>query len=129
MENAKKELELIEEIRSLFEQLKETEKDRIVSGIYVLPPCRQEYIIIAEKLIQKAYELSELNNKYDTSRLPSVLSREVDHVNSHEFDYYPNGKVKPESVTELKKLMRDATWHIKAAFMDVLGNLQIEYIS
>lgn len=127
MDNKSKEFELIEEIRSMFEQLKEAEKDKIVSGIHVLSPCSQEYIKIAEKLIKKAYELSELNDNYDPSFLLSVLNREVENIKLHKFDYHPNGRVKPKSVNELKSLMRDATWHIRAAFMDVLGNIEEEY--
>lgn len=126
MENKNKEDNLIEEIRSLFERLKEAEKDKIVSGI-VLPPCSQKYIKIVEKLIEKAYELSKLNDNYDTSLFPSVLSREVENVRLHKFDYDSNNKVKPESVDELKNLMRDATWHIRAAFMDVLGDIEVKY--
>lgn len=125
MEKDEKEKQLVDEIRSLFVQLKETEKGTIVSGIYVLPPDNYVYVRIAKELIKKAYELTELNANYDSSRLPSVLSREVQRVSVHKHEYYPNGKIKPKSQKELEGLMHDATFHIRLYFWDVLGDIEI----
>ena len=55
---------LIEEIRSLFEQLKEEEKGQYICNFkYRLPPNNGAYFQIATQLISKAHELSSLNDK------------------------------------------------------------------
>lgn len=126
MENAKKELELIEEIRSLFEQLKEEEKGLYICNYrYKLPPNSGTYYQRAKQLIFKAHELSTLNEKYDSSGLNSVLDKEVERVKSYNLEYDKNNKVKVKSQNELEKLMRDATYHIRLYFWDILGDIEL----
>ena len=125
MENEEKEKLFIEEIRSLFEQLKEIEKGKIVSGMYILPPDNYTYVRTAKDLISKAYGLAELNTNYDASGLASVLNKEIQRVSLHELKYDKNKKVKNKSVQILKGLMHDATYHIRLYFMEVLGDIEV----
>lgn len=124
MENNEREKQLVDEIRSLFVQLKEMENGNIVGGIYVLPPDNDVYVRIAKELIGKAYELTRLNANYDSSGLSSVLSKEVQRVGVHKLKYL-NGKITPKSQKELEGLMHDATFHIRLYFWDVLGDIEI----
>lgn len=125
MEKDEKEKQLVDEIRSLFVQLKEMEKGSIVGGMYVLPPDNDVYTQIAQELIGKAYELTKLNANYDSSGLSSVLNKEVRCVSEHKLEYYSNGNVKPISQRKLESLMHDATFHIRLYFWDVLGDIEI----
>lgn len=125
MENEEKEKQLIADIRSLFEELKEIKKGKIVSGMYILPPNNYTYVKTAKELIKTAYELSELNTSYDTSGLASVLNKEILRVSLHELEYDKNKKLKNKSVQTLKGLMHDATYHIRLYFMEVLGDIEV----
>lgn len=121
-----KEIELINEIRSLFKQLIEIKDGRYILNFrYKLPPDNYEYTQTAEELISKAHELSALNDNFDSSRLWSVNDKEVKTIASYELEYHPNGKVREESIDELKGLMHNATSHIKLNFMEVLGDIKI----
>lgn len=120
------EKELIEEIRSLFEQLKDEEKGQYICSFRnKLPLSNVAYVLTAKKLISKAHELSALNNEYDSSGLDSVLNKEVERVKSYTLEYYDNGNVRPKSQNELEKLMHDATYHIRLYFWDVLGDIAL----
>lgn len=125
MGNEEREKLLIDDIRSLFEELKEIKKGKIVSGMYILPPDNYTYVKTARELIGKAYELSDLNNNYDASGLASVLNKEIKRVRLHELEYDRNKKVKNKSVQTLIGLMHDATYHIRLYFWDVLGDIEI----
>lgn len=117
---------LIKEIRSLFEQLKDEEKGQYICNFkYKLPPSNVTYVLTAKKLISKVHELSALNNEYDSSGLDSVLNKEVERVKSYTLEYYDNGNIKAKSLSELEKLMHDATYHIRLYFWDVLGDIAL----
>lgn len=117
---------LIDEIRSLFEQLKKEEKGQDICNYrYKLPPNSGAYFQIAKQLISKACELSALNDKYNSSELNSVLNKEVECVKSYKLEYDKNNNIKAKSLNELEKLMHDATFHIRLYFWDVLGDINI----
>ena len=117
---------LIEEIRSLFEQLKEEEKGQYICNFkYRLPPNNGAYFQIATQLISKAHELSSLNDKYNSSELNSVLNKEVERVKSHKLEYDKNNNIKVKSLNELEKLMHNATFHIRLYFWNVLGDIEL----
>ena len=127
-ENSQKimmEEKLIDEIRSLFEQLKKEEKGQDVCNYrYKLPPNSGAYYQIAKQLVFKAHELSALNEKYDSSGLNSVLNKEVERVKLYNLEYDKNNKVKCKSQNELENLMHDATYHIRLYFWDVLKDIE-----
>lgn len=117
---------LIEEIRSLFEQLKAEGSGQYICNFnYKLPPSNVAYVLTAKELISKAHELSALNNKYDSSELDSVLNKEVECVKSYKLEYDNNNNIKAKSLNELEKLMHDATFHIRLYFWNVLGDINI----
>lgn len=128
MEKNDKEKLLIDDIRSLFELLKEEEKGRYQPGtgfMKKLLPSNYIYAQIAEELIDKAFKLSDLNNYYDASGLASVLNKEIMRVRLYKLEYDRNKKVKDKSVQILKGLMHDATYHIRLYFMEVLGDIDV----
>lgn len=117
---------LIDDIRSLFEQLKKEEKGQDICNYrYKLPPNNGAYFQIATQLISKAHELSSLNDKYNSSELNSVLNKEVGRVKSYKLEYDKNNRIKARSLNELEKLMHDATFHIRLYFWDILGDIEL----
>lgn len=115
---------LIDDIRSLFEQLKKEEKGQDICNYrYKLPPNGGAYYQIVKQLISKTYELSALNEKYDFSSLYSVLNEELERVKSYKLEYDKNKRVKAKSQNELENLMHRATslirLYLKKVFIDV----------
>lgn len=123
------EQKLIQEIRELFEELVKEEKGRYAPGTnyrVILPPNSSTYYYNAKKLIEKALQLSRIDQKYDASLLDEILRDEVSAVGRHHYEY-KCGTNSPttESVNELVRLMHDATYHIKLYSYEVLGDIDI----
>lgn len=124
----KKEKQLIDDIRSLFEQLKEEEIGRYQPGTgdtRRLPPDNFIYCRAANALISKAHQLSKINNKFDSTGLNSTLGKEVKYVELHKYEYDRNNQVKNKSLNELKELMHNATKQIKSDLFNILGDIDI----
>lgn len=119
---------LIDEIRSLFEQLKEEEKGRYQPGTGLmnkLAPDNTIYCQTAEALICKAHQLFQLNPKHDSTGLNSTLGKEVKYVELHKYEYDENGRIKNKSLNELQKLMHNANKQISSDLWSVLGDIDV----
>lgn len=116
---------LIGEIRSLFEQLIETRKGKIVSGEYIIEPDNYTYTQLAKELINKAHKLSKLNSQYDTFVLNTTLGREIKLVELYKYEYDKNKKTKRKSINELQTLMHNATKQIKSDLWSILKDIEL----
>jgi hypothetical protein len=126
MDNQKE--KLIAEIRKLFLELLDEEKEReefVGKVIRTVYPNKDIFVCKANMLYNKALELEKLDSKYSAYHLNEVMSDEVYMVDKHEYDF--DGLIpKPDSVNELKKRMRNAVYHLKLYYNDVLGDIKIE---
>lgn len=122
------EQQLIDEIRTLFNELIEEGKERFnITTKRIIYPSNSVYVSKAKKLYQKALELENINSKYSTYALKGVMNYEVGMVERYEYKYEKNSSIpKSKSITEIQNLMRNSTFHIKLHFCEVLGNIQIE---
>lgn len=124
MDNQKE--KLITEIRELYRELLEEEKEReefVGKTIRTIYPNKDSFVNKAYKLYNKALELEKLDSKYSAYHLNEVISDEVYMVDKHVYDY--DGLIpKVESVDDLKQKMRKATYHFKLFFYEVLGDIQ-----
>ncbi|MCR4834929.1 MAG: hypothetical protein K5899_00870 [Bacteroidaceae bacterium] len=124
MENQEQQLK--NEIRSLFNELVEEEKERFdfvtMSTRY---PRNYFYVNKAKELYNKAIELEKVNSKYSTEHLKLIFNKEIYFVEHHEYKYKGRRIIK-KSVDELQKYMHNATYHIKLYFYDVLGDIEID---
>ena len=117
---------LIAEIRTLFCELIEEEKERFDIDVKrTIYPSNHSYVNKANKLYGKAIELEKLDRKYSVFHLKDVFSKEVDMVSRHKYKY-KNGHVLADSISELQNLMRKATRHIQLYYFDILGDINIE---
>ena len=113
------EQKLIQEIRSLYDDLKAEEKGSYLPGSgfrCIEPPSGVKYRLNAKKLLDKAIVLSKINpDKYRTSllQLQHTMGKEVDFVGDYSYEYY-KGTNKPtaKSLEKMVCLMKDATGHI-----------------
>ena len=126
MEN--QEQQLIDEIRSLFKELVEEEKEHFdIATMRTIYPRNYAYVSKAKELYQKALELEKINSKYSTYELKDVMGDEVDIVERYEYEYKKDSlKPKAKSISKMKNLMHDATYHIKLYFYEVLGDIKID---
>lgn len=121
------EQKLIQEIRSLYDDLKAEEKGSYLPGSgfrCIEPPSGVKYRLNAKKLLDKAIELSKINpDKYRTSllQLQHTMAKEVDFVGDYSYEYY-KGTNKPtaKSLEKMVCLMKDATGHIYRDFVGLL---------
>lgn len=125
MEN--QEEKLINEIRSLFEELIEEEKENFdTATMRIIYPRSFVYVSKAKDLFAKAVELEKVNSEYHTDGLKDVMADEVDMVDRYEYEYKKNSLTpKAKSITKMQNLMHDATYHIKLYFYKVLGDIEI----
>jgi len=124
----KKEERLIAEIRALYGELIEEEKERDVfvgKKLRTIYPNKDVYINKAKELYEKALELEKLDSRYSAFHLNEVMSDEVYMVGKHKYDY--DGLIpKSDNIKELQKWMKKATYHIKLFYYDVLGDIKTE---
>lgn len=125
----KTEEQLIDEIRQLFHELIEEEKERYIPGTnyrFTLPPDNYRYYKTAEKLSLAAHELCKINHKYSSHELDETIRNEVSDIERFEYKF-DSGSKEPtaKSKNELIGLMRNATTHIRISFYDVLGDIEI----
>ena len=121
------EQKLIQEIRSLYDDLKAEEKGSYLPGSgfrCIEPPSGVKYRLNAKKLLDKAIVLSKINpDKYRTSllQLQHTMGKEVDFVGDYSYEYY-KGTNKPtaKSLEKMVCLMKDATGHIYRDFVWLL---------
>lgn len=121
------EQKLIQEIRSLYDDLKAEEKGSYLPGSgfrCIEPPSGVKYRFNAKKLLDKAIELSKINpDKYRTCllQLLHTMEKEVDFVGDYSYEYY-KGTNKPtaKSLEKMVCLMKDATGHIYRDFVGLL---------
>ena len=121
------EQKMIQEIRSLYEDLKAEEKESYLPGSgfrCIEPPSGVKYRLNAKKLLDKAIVLSKINpDKYRTSllQLQHTMGKEVDFVGDYSYEYY-KGTNKPtaKSLEKMVCLMKDATGHIYRDFVGLL---------
>lgn len=121
------EQKLIQEIRSLYDDLKAEEKGSYLPGSgfrCIEPPSGVKYRLNAKKLLDKAIVLSKINpDKYRTSllQLHHTMGKEVDFVGDYSYEYY-KGTNKPtaKSLEKMVCLMKDATGHIYRDFVGLL---------
>jgi hypothetical protein len=119
------EQKLIENIRSIFMELLEEEKERFdTTTRRIIYPRNYFYVNKSQELYRKAVELERVNNRYETWQLKHVIEKEVDLVNRYEYEYKEN-LPKAKSVTKMQNLMRNATKHIQLYFYDVLGDIEV----
>lgn len=121
------EQKLIQEIRSLYDDLKAEEKESYLPGSgfrCIELPSGVKYRFNAKKLLDKAIELSKINpDKYRTCllQLQHTMEKEVDFVGDYSYEYY-KGTNKPtaKSLEKMVCLMKDATGHIYRDFVGLL---------
>ena len=103
------EQKLIQEIRSLYDDLKAEEKGSYLPGSgfrCIEPPSGVKYRLNAKKLLDKAIVLSKINpDKYRTSllQLQHTMGKEVDFVGDYSYEYY-KGTNKP-TAKSLEKMV------------------------
>lgn len=121
------EQKLIQEIRSLYDDLKAEEKGSYLPGSgfrCIEPPSGVKYRLNAKKLLDKAIVLSKINpDKYRTFllQLQHTMGKEVDFVGDYSYEY-KKGTNKPtaKSLEKMVCLMKDATGHIYRDFVGLL---------
>lgn len=121
------EQKLIQEIHSLYDDLKAEEKESYLPGSVfrcIELPSGVKYRFNAKKLLDKAIELSKINpDKYRTCllQLLHTMEKEVDFVGDYSYEYY-KGTNKPtaKSLEKMVCLMKDATGHIYRDFVGLL---------
>ena len=122
----KQEQILIDEIRSLFEELIKEEKERYdLTTRRTIYPDGCIYALKAKELYRKAVELEKIDTKYHTWELKDVMGDEVELVNLHKNEYHGNTP-KAKSIVKLQSLMHNATYHIRLYFYEVLGNIELK---
>lgn len=118
------EQKLIQEIRSLYDDLKAEEKGSYLPGSgfrCIEPPSGVKYRFNAKNLLDKAIELSKINpDKYRTCllQLLHTMEKEVDFVGDYSYEY-KKGTNTPtsRSLDEMIRLMKDATERIYRDFV------------
>lgn len=121
------EQKLIQEIRSLYDDLKAEEKGSYLPGSgfrCIEPPSGVKYRFNARNLLDKAIELSKINpDKYRTSllQLQHTMDKEVDFVGDYSYEY-KKGTNKPtaKSLENMVQMMKDASGHIYRDFVGLL---------
>lgn len=117
---------LIADIRTLFYELIEEEKERFdINTKRTIYPSNHTYVNKANELYNKALELEKIDSKYSAFHLKDVFSTEVDMVSRHKYKY-KNGRILTDSISELQNLMRKATRHIQLYYYDILGDIKLE---
>ena len=119
---------LIDEIRVLFKELIEEENERFdITTRRTIYPCNYVYVRKAKELLAKAVDLEKIYSRYSTYELKTVFSKELYFVEHHEYKYKKDSLIPTaKSITELQKLMHNATYHIKLFFYEVLGDIKID---
>lgn len=121
------EQKLIQEICSLYEDLKAEENGSYLpgSGFKIKePPSSLKYAEKAKQLLACAIELAKMNpKKYCTCllQLQHTMEKEVDYVGNYSYEY-KKGTNTPtrKSLDEMICLMKDATGHIYRDFVGLL---------
>ena len=121
------EQKLIQEIRSLYDDLKAEEKGSYLPGSgfrCIEPPSGVKYRFNAKKLLDKAIELSKINpDKYRTCllQLQHTMDKEVDFVGDYSYKYHKGSNTPTaKSLENMVQMMKDASGHIYRDFVGLL---------
>ena len=121
------EQKLIQEIRSLYDDLKAEEKGSYLPGSgfrCIEPPSGVKYRFNAKKLLDKAIELSKINpDKYRTCllQLLHTMEKEVDYVGDYSYKYHKGSNTPTaKSLENMVQMMKDASGHIYRDFVGLL---------
>lgn len=82
------------------------------------PPSGSRYADKAKKLLDNAIKLAEIDSKSSNIyELFSTLNKEVELVRNYSYKYDKMGNPIQKSITEMQKMMADATDHIYRDFV------------
>lgn len=122
------EQKLIEEIRSLYKDLKAEENGSYLpgSGFKIKePPSGLKYAEKTKQLFACAIELAKMNpEKYCTCllQLQHTMEKEVAFVGKYSYEYYKGtNRTTTKSLEKMVRLMKDATGHIYRDFVGLLS--------
>lgn len=121
------EQKLIQDIFSLYDELKAEEKGSYLPGSgfrSIEPPSGLKYSSKANKLFANAIELAKINpEKYSICllQLQHTMNKEVEYVGTYSYEYQ-KGTNRPttKSLNHMVYLMQDATGHIHRDFVGLL---------
>lgn len=110
-----------EKIIALYKELEKEKDGSYLPGTgfrYKEPPSGFRYAEKAKELWDYAKELAEIDSNFSNIyELFSTLNKEVELVRNYSYKYDKKGNPTQKSITEMQKMMADATGHIYRDFV------------
>lgn len=110
-----------EKIIALYKELEQEKDGSYLPGTgfrYKEPPSGFQYADKAKELWNYAKELAEIDSNFSNIyELFSTLNKEVELVRNYSYKYDKMGNPTQKSITEMQKMMADATDHIYRDFV------------